>query len=407
MALIDTVPTSRVTVPTFLVGAPNGELPSEWLRSWDEDGKMFLPVSYAFQALYLGAVGVGITVSHRRADSTGRFRTLQRQYEMLHERYVPYYISGARDTNYVPAHYFQGKYYAAAMWYLKPGNAMAATPGKSNHGYGLADDMASDVNADNVPEGLNDTLLMWLRDNSVAYGIGLETRSERWHWHWIGGDTLSQRVVNTLTAAGVAIPDLRKFKFTVPGATLPPVVTPPPTGADPIPKATLKEGDSGVEVFKLINALKWNRWYPTEHMGDENDSKFGARTKAGVMNMQTALREKGWYTKPIDGEYGPASEAALRKFVEEQNKPPTSGPPAGWEAPPTVRPGDTGPLVQLVQNALIRDGFLRDTEGNRDGVYGPATQEVVKEFQGRHGLEQDAIVGPKTWWALINGGIQK
>lgn len=35
-----------------------------------------------------------------------------------------------------------------------------------------------------------------------------------------------------------------------------------------------------------------------------------------------------------------------------------------------------------------------------DGVFGPITEECVKQFQRTHNLEVDGIVGPKTWAAL-------
>ena len=35
-----------------------------------------------------------------------------------------------------------------------------------------------------------------------------------------------------------------------------------------------------------------------------------------------------------------------------------------------------------------------------DGIFGPLTEEAVREFQRGHGLAVDGIVGPKTWAAL-------
>jgi peptidoglycan hydrolase-like protein with peptidoglycan-binding domain len=34
-----------------------------------------------------------------------------------------------------------------------------------------------------------------------------------------------------------------------------------------------------------------------------------------------------------------------------------------------------------------------------DGVYGPQTQRVVDEFQHQKHLDNDGIVGPRTWEA--------
>lgn len=52
---------------------------------------------------------------------------------------------------------------------------------------------------------------------------------------------------------------------------------------------------------------------------------------------------------------------------------------------------DKGDEVKTLQNLLgIKD----------DGIFGPITEECVKQFQRTHGLEVDGIVGPKTWIAL-------
>lgn len=37
---------------------------------------------------------------------------------------------------------------------------------------------------------------------------------------------------------------------------------------------------------------------------------------------------------------------------------------------------------------------------NADGIFGPITEECVKQFQRTHNLDVDGIVGPKTWAAL-------
>lgn len=68
---------------------------------------------------------------------------------------------------------------------------------------------------------------------------------------------------------------------------------------------------------------------------------------------------------------------------------------------PTVGPGATGAVVRRVQRAVRRTPNLDVVV---DGVFGPATEMAVKEFQEGAGLAVDGIVGPATWNALPDGG---
>lgn len=63
----------------------------------------------------------------------------------------------------------------------------------------------------------------------------------------------------------------------------------------------------------------------------------------------------------------------------------------------TLKPGDTGAQVKLLQQALITLGFL---SGKPDGDYGPETQNAVEKFQVSAGLAEDGIVGSNTLNAL-------
>lgn len=57
----------------------------------------------------------------------------------------------------------------------------------------------------------------------------------------------------------------------------------------------------------------------------------------------------------------------------------------------TIKRGSKGNDVKVLQQRLS----LID-----DGIFGPLTEEAVKEFQKSKGLTVDGIVGPKTWDAL-------
>lgn len=63
----------------------------------------------------------------------------------------------------------------------------------------------------------------------------------------------------------------------------------------------------------------------------------------------------------------------------------------------TLSPGDTGPQVKLLQQALNKLGF---SAGSPDGDYGQTTQIAVERFQVSKGLAEDGIVGPQTLAAL-------
>jgi len=63
----------------------------------------------------------------------------------------------------------------------------------------------------------------------------------------------------------------------------------------------------------------------------------------------------------------------------------------------TLKPGDTGHQVTVLQLALAHLGY---SVGKVDGVYGPATEQAVKSFQTAHGLTADGVCGPKTIEAL-------
>lgn len=69
---------------------------------------------------------------------------------------------------------------------------------------------------------------------------------------------------------------------------------------------------------------------------------------------------------------------------------------------PELTEGCNGEAVTSLQALLILRGESLPKYG-MDGDFGEETAAAVKSFQEKHGLDQDADVGPVTWAALING----
>src|SRR5262245_16519425 len=61
--------------------------------------------------------------------------------------------------------------------------------------------------------------------------------------------------------------------------------------------------------------------------------------------------------------------------------------------------GATGPSVKKVQQALL-DRHLLVPKPGVDGIFGKLTAAAVIQFQQKHGLKADGIIGPKTMDAL-------
>jgi len=68
---------------------------------------------------------------------------------------------------------------------------------------------------------------------------------------------------------------------------------------------------------------------------------------------------------------------------------------------PTISVGATGDAVRRLERALRRTPDLGIAV---DGVFSPALEATVKDFQSGAGLTPDGVVGPLTWNALPDGG---
>jgi peptidoglycan hydrolase-like protein with peptidoglycan-binding domain len=72
---------------------------------------------------------------------------------------------------------------------------------------------------------------------------------------------------------------------------------------------------------------------------------------------------------------------------------------------PTLKKGSRGDAVKGLQNAL--NARSSQGVGAVDGIFGPATENAVKQFQRDVGLVEDGIAGPATWEELYVCVVQR
>ena len=90
----------------------------------------------------------------------------------------------------------------------------------------------------------------------------------------------------------------------------------------------------------------------------------------------------------------------LQSFLAEYRRIAAAG---GWpQVPegPTLRPGDSDERLQVLMQRLAVTGDLRSGVRADVSAYGGELEAAVKNFQIRHGLDADGIIGPATLRAL-------
>lgn len=245
--------------------------------------------------------------------------------------------------------------YDGKRWARRAGQAAAAPPGRSMHEIGLAADLTGDF--------------AWLAANVAEFDLKTFEDVNREPWHVQPAELPNGRSSYEQSkawgmppwAAGAAA---RTASAGTNASATAAVMLTPAFGAKP--------GDSGPAVDVLLEAMIARSLLP-----DSDASRDGRYDEADRSLVEDFQAESGLV---VDGVVGPQTWSKLLQ---------------------TVDPGDSGAHVRVLQVLLIRRGLMRDAAANRDGVYGPATQQIVGQFQSCAGLAADRQVGPATWTALI------
>ena len=137
-----------------------------------------------------------------------------------------------------------------------------------------------------------------------------------------------------------------------------------------------------------------------------------------VRKLQDRLRQLGYYSGEVDGQYGPGTQEAVIRFQEQHNLTadgiagestrthlylqsaqtfiPT---PAPTPTPGLLKKGHNGESVREMQKRLQELGYY---EGSLDGDFGGGTEEALRLFQSQNGLDVDGIAAQKTFSLLYS-----
>ena len=204
------LPIAPLTMPSTLKGQENGKLEDRLLTKIGVgNARMEITAARAFKAMFSEARKAGFDVRH-----VGDYRPFEQQLNLFLARYQPATLTtyGLTPSAHRKIWNQADQYGYKTKYWVKKRNpngsypATAATPGNSNHGWGLALDIAQELDGDPAPESITQNFVQWLIRNASRYGISAELQSEPWHWRYVAGDRIPQAVYDFETGVEPAPP---------------------------------------------------------------------------------------------------------------------------------------------------------------------------------------------------------
>lgn len=180
-------PVVPIRQPAVLAGQTNGNLDDRILvetigQAGGSTVRLVDPAARSWRALTAAALAEGHIL--KATGPYDSYRPYWVQEQIFRARYTTTYLAGR------PYKIWKGR-----RWYQRPGTAVAAVPGRSNHGLGITVDTGEENDGDPGTESLDDPTLAWLIAHEQTYGFSHEIQSERWHIRYFAGDQIPPAVL--------------------------------------------------------------------------------------------------------------------------------------------------------------------------------------------------------------------
>jgi len=303
-----TFPVEPVVKPADLEGVENGHLGNTLLVPVSGGGRLHHLAARAWVALVMNAAHHADM--HMTYTYGGTYRSYAQQETLFRSRYaVGGTGGGCKNWD------SDGNGTVERWCKTNAKFATAATPGTSNHGWGLAidtaydSDLADGVGPDDAAYIKSHPGFQWLLDNAHRFGFSWELQSEPWHIRYVTGDAIPQAVIDWEIFSGTSpAPSVPESPAPAPApAPWPPYS--PPTSYSLWPLATNKQtlhqtaarnDQDPYTVTYLQDVLKFEASQRVT-----TDGWFGSQTELAVRNVQK------FFGLTVDGWVGPKTWAVI------------------------------------------------------------------------------------------------